>query len=114
MVTVETSLDEPPSPIIAPSTDMLGQLRTANPLTNNSTLGVGENVYIDRGAIERVDVTGPTSLGLVEPPANDPSAVAPQWVADDVSVVSVPAQAEPLDLRHPIARPRHGDCQQNR
>ena len=92
MVTVETSLDEPQSPIISPSTDMLGQLRASDPqvTVTNPPSGVGQNVYIDRGAIDRVDLTGPTSrLGLVEPPANDPSAVAPQWVANNVSV---PAQ----------------------
>ena len=93
MVSVETSLGEPQSPIIAPSTDLLGQLRTANPLSNNSTSGVGENVYIDRGAIEHVDATGPTSrLGLVEPPANDPLSVTPQWVTGNVTVVTVPAK----------------------
>ena len=93
MVSVETSLGEPQSPIIAPSTDLLGQLRTANPLSNNSTSGVGENVYIDRGAIEHIDATGPTSrLGLVEPPANDPLSVTPQWVTGNVTVVTVPAQ----------------------
>ena len=53
-----------PSPTNAPAYDLYGQLRTADPESNPN--GVGSTLYIDRGAIERVDFTGPTSA-LINP-----------------------------------------------
>ncbi|MGO9113300.1 MAG: beta strand repeat-containing protein [Thermoguttaceae bacterium] len=88
MVTKETSLHLPQSPIIAPVFDALGQLRAATDPGAGSPPGEGSNILIDRGAIERVDFTPPTAIfGLVEPPADSlGGGVAPQWVADDDTV----------------------------
>ncbi|HUY92990.1 MAG TPA: choice-of-anchor L domain-containing protein [Pirellulales bacterium] len=49
----------PDSPIEAPAYDLYGQLRTANPQTTPN--GVGSTQFKDRGAIEAVDFTGPTT-----------------------------------------------------
>jgi hypothetical protein len=85
MVTVETSLGLPPSPIIAPALDELGQTRASDPNVSPPP-GEGSNIFIDRGAIDRVDFTPPTAnLGLVEPPAGSSGGVAPQWVANDTT-----------------------------
>ena len=86
MVTVETSRDLPQSPISRTTFDALGQLRVDDPSVA-SPPGEGSNIFKDRGALDRVDFTGPTAqLGLVEPPADATGgSVAPQWVADDTT-----------------------------
>ncbi|HEV3341035.1 MAG TPA: hypothetical protein VG125_11785, partial [Pirellulales bacterium] len=63
----------PPSPIIAPATDLYGQLRVPDPKVAPFP-GLGQNVFIDRGAIERVDnpAVGLTAA-LVNPAANSPA-----------------------------------------
>jgi VCBS repeat-containing protein len=61
------------SPIIAPSTDLTGQLRVDDPSVEPPS-GFGENVFIDRGAIDRTDFTGPT-LNLVAPRDNDAAMI---------------------------------------
>jgi hypothetical protein len=55
----------PGSPIIAPPTDRFGQLRVDDAKVVNAT-GLGQNIFIDRGAIERADFVGPTA-GLTVP-----------------------------------------------
>ncbi|HEY4309260.1 MAG TPA: NF038122 family metalloprotease [Pirellulales bacterium] len=47
-------------PIIAPATDETGKLRIADPNVQSSG-GTGSNVFIDRGALDRSDFTGPTA-----------------------------------------------------
>ena len=64
-VSVKTPLGIPDSPIIAPSRDLFGQLRGDDP-GQASLPGLGNNAFIDRGAIDRVDFSQP-SLGLLEP-----------------------------------------------
>jgi len=82
MVTVETSLGLPQSPVVTPSLDELGQTRE-----DATPPGQGSSIFVDRGAIARVDITPPTAqLGLVEPPAGSSGGVAPQWVANDSTV----------------------------
>jgi hypothetical protein len=61
-----------PSPIIAPSYDLYGQLRVADPSAPQVFPGLGNNVYIDRGAVERATTTGPTAA-LLAPVDNDVS-----------------------------------------
>jgi hypothetical protein len=56
----------PASPIFAPSRDIFGQLRGTDPTGGSSGGGLGSNNTKDRGAIERVDITGPLST-LVNP-----------------------------------------------
>ncbi len=85
MVTLESSLGLPQSPIIAPALDELGQTRAADPNVSPPP-GEGSNIFKDRGAIDRVDFTSPTAtLGLVEPPAGSSGGVTPQWVANDTT-----------------------------
>lgn len=56
------------SPILAPNYDALGQLRVDDPRVAPPS-GLGANVFKDRGAIDRVDTSGPTAI-LVNPPDN--------------------------------------------
>ena len=65
MSTVLSAIGLPPSPIIAPPTDRFGQLRVDDPKVPNAT-GLGQNIFIDRGAIERADFVGPT-VQLTQP-----------------------------------------------
>ncbi|MFM8494730.1 MAG: fibronectin type III domain-containing protein [Planctomycetia bacterium] len=59
-VAVTDPLGVPPSPVIAPDRDLLGQLRSDDP-GQASFPGLGSNVFKDRGAIDRVDFTQPTA-----------------------------------------------------
>jgi photosystem II stability/assembly factor-like uncharacterized protein len=67
LTTAESLIGIPASPTVAPAYDLYGQLRTGDVETNPS--GVGSTLFKDRGAIERVDFTGPTAT-LVNPAAN--------------------------------------------
>lgn len=51
------------SPITAPSIDETGKLRIADPNVQSSG-GTGANVFIDRGALDRSDFTGPVAAML--------------------------------------------------
>ncbi|MFM7070270.1 MAG: GEVED domain-containing protein, partial [Planctomycetota bacterium] len=62
--TVKSPLGIAPSPIIAPRRDLFGLLRVDDP--NTSPAGFGENVFTDRGAIDRADFVGPKTT-LVNP-----------------------------------------------
>ena len=70
---MDQPLGIPPSPILAPAYDLYGILRQ-----NGSTVvgggGQGQNVYIDRGAIQRADNTDPTAA-LTTPSAGGQSSV---------------------------------------
>lgn len=57
------------SPILAPARDVYGQLRQDDPNVNPPA-GQGENVYKDRGAVDRVDFIGPYAQ-LINPRDND-------------------------------------------
>ena len=57
---VLSAIGLPPSPIIAPLTDRFGQLRVADP-NFVAASGLGQNIFIDRGALERADFVGPTA-----------------------------------------------------
>ena len=89
LTSVRSPLGIPESPIVAPTTDLLGQTRVDDPLVPNAT-GLGENVFKDRGAIDRTDFVGPLasvttpldnyqptddSIVIVDPndPTNDPN-----------------------------------------
>ncbi|MCA9217934.1 MAG: tandem-95 repeat protein [Planctomycetales bacterium] len=66
------------SPILSPAYDVLGQLRIDDPRVDPIG-GVGETVFVDRGAIDRVDFVGPLASLVVprdnsardQDPAND-------------------------------------------
>ncbi|MCL4200996.1 MAG: choice-of-anchor L domain-containing protein [Pirellulaceae bacterium] len=57
------------SPIIAPKRDATGQLRIDDPAVDPPQ-GVGDNVFIDRGSLDRSDFVGPVAE-LVFPRDND-------------------------------------------
>jgi hypothetical protein len=58
-----------PSPILAPSRDAFGQLRVDDP-TVAPPLGLGANVFKDRGALDNADFVGPTAR-MLRPIDND-------------------------------------------
>ena len=58
MSSVKSPLGIPVSPIIAPSNDRFGQLRVDDAAVPNAS-GLGSNIFIDRGAIERGDFSKP-------------------------------------------------------
>jgi len=63
-VAVNSDLGIPASPIIAPSRDLYGQLRSDDP-AQASLPGLGSNVFKDRGAIDRVDFAQPFATLVV-------------------------------------------------
>ncbi|HJT30698.1 MAG TPA: hypothetical protein VJ783_01440, partial [Pirellulales bacterium] len=70
MTQVTAPIGIAPSPIVAPTTDINGQLRVADPSERAPGSGLGSNVFIDRGAVERADFTGPSAT-LLTPADND-------------------------------------------
>ncbi|MGN6136727.1 MAG: hypothetical protein ACTHOU_19780, partial [Aureliella sp.] len=70
---VKSSIGLPPSPALAPDRDALGQRRVDDPTVNDSS-GVGSNVFKDRGAVERADVTALQAV-ILQPQDNDSSNV---------------------------------------
>ncbi|MCH2124197.1 MAG: GEVED domain-containing protein, partial [Pirellulaceae bacterium] len=69
MVRVREPLGIALSPIKAPELDAHGQKRVDDPSVDTPA-GQGANVFVDRGAIGRVDFAGPTSV-LIHPRDND-------------------------------------------
>ncbi len=69
MVQVDAPLGIPAAPIIAPAYDELGQLRVDDPSVS-SPPGLGQNVFIDRGALDRADFVDPTAV-LSSPAPNN-------------------------------------------
>ena len=69
MDTIKEPLGIAPSPILAPSWDVLGQKRIDDPAVD-TPFGQGANVFKDRGAVDRADFEGP-SVFLVNPRDND-------------------------------------------
>lgn len=65
LTSVRSKLGIPQSPIVAPATDLYGQLRIDDPDVASAS-GLGQNVFKDRGAIDRVDFLGPIAT-LAEP-----------------------------------------------
>ena len=59
--TVKEPVGISPSPIIAPSIDAYGQSRVDDPFVTTPG-GVGSNVFIDRGAIDRADEEQPIAI----------------------------------------------------
>ncbi len=63
MTSVKIPLGLLPSPIIAPTTDISGQLRVDDP-TVAAPPGLGESVFKDRGAADRSDFFGPIAVSI--------------------------------------------------
>ncbi|MBT7256111.1 MAG: tandem-95 repeat protein [Planctomycetaceae bacterium] len=70
---VKSPLGISPSPVIAPVRDLYGQLRVDDP-NSEPVGGIGANVFIDRGAVERASFSGSSSR-LIVPLDNDPIGV---------------------------------------
>jgi len=70
---VKNPVDIAPSPILAPSYDLTGQLRVDDPDVE-PPFGFGENVFVDRGAFDRSDFAGP-GASLVNPRDDDADGV---------------------------------------
>ncbi|MHB8969228.1 MAG: choice-of-anchor L domain-containing protein [Pirellulaceae bacterium] len=68
MISIRQPLGIASSPILAPDLDLYGQQRVDDPDVKNS--GSGQNVFKDRGAIDRSDFSGPTAA-LIDPRDND-------------------------------------------
>ncbi|MFL2869380.1 MAG: Ig-like domain-containing protein [Pirellulaceae bacterium] len=66
---VKEPMGIPSSPILAPERDVTGQLRVDDPSVEPPN-GLGANVYIDRGAMDRSDFSGPIA-SLIQPKDND-------------------------------------------
>ena len=58
-----------PSPVQAPNFDLVGQLRADDPDVAPPS-GQGQNVFKDRGALDRADFIGPAAI-LLDPIDND-------------------------------------------
>ncbi len=69
MIFVSQPLGIGVSPILAPEMDVTGQLRVDDPSVDTPA-GFGNNVFKDRGAIDRADFLGPTA-SLTNPQDND-------------------------------------------
>jgi len=66
---VKGAIAIPVSPILVPNRDVTGQLRVDDPNVDTPA-GLGENVFKDRGALDRADFFGPTAE-LITPRDND-------------------------------------------
>ncbi len=69
LASVLSAIGFQPSEIVAPFVDADGVLRIDHPQIESSG-GVGQNAFIDRGALERADFEGPVAV-LVAPEDND-------------------------------------------
>ncbi|MEZ6062800.1 MAG: GEVED domain-containing protein [Planctomycetaceae bacterium] len=65
---VKNPLDIPNSDVLAPDLDRFGQIRLDDP-NQDPAPGLGQNIFKDRGAVERADFIGPTAI-LLHPEDN--------------------------------------------
>ncbi len=84
---VVSALGFPPSPVLAPAIDLLGQQRVDDPSVAPPA-GVGGNAFKDRGALERADFLGPTAQ-LLNPVDNDASGNDRNTAANEVTLLNV-------------------------
>ncbi|MBI2477869.1 MAG: hypothetical protein HYV60_04255, partial [Planctomycetia bacterium] len=85
LVRVRAPLGISPSPILAPENDVTGQKRVDDPNVETAS-GFGENVFADRGAIDRADFAGPTA-NLRQPADNDADGI--DLRRNEVSIVQL-------------------------
>ena len=86
LTTVKQPLGIASSPILAPETDHTGQKRVDDP-TVATPSGLGQNVFKDRGAIDRADFSGPNAI-LQHPEDNDQAGVDRDAVLTEVELRS--------------------------
>lgn len=94
LVTVKTALGLGLSPTLAPEDDLFGQVRSDDSAAPN-TSGQGSNVFIDRGAIDRVDFFQPTAE-IVVPQDGSPADLD---LDEDEVLISGPQDTRALTLR---------------
>ncbi|MFM8582065.1 MAG: beta strand repeat-containing protein, partial [Planctomycetaceae bacterium] len=82
---VKSPLAIPVSPIIAPANDRFGQLRVDDPAVPNA-IGLGSNIFIDRGAVERADFSKPK--GRLITPLDNGAGVDGNPALDTVFITS--------------------------
>ncbi len=98
LVSVKDPLGISPSPILAPEFDVLGQKRIDDPRVAPPD-GVGENVFVDRGAIDRVDYLGPTANLFVplDNDVNDQDRAPNRVILEDANLRQFIVQLRDLD-----------------
>ncbi|HBE71346.1 MAG TPA: hypothetical protein DDW52_24635, partial [Planctomycetaceae bacterium] len=69
LAAVKNSVGIPLAPVLAPDTDLVGQLRADDPAVSPPG-GQGQNIFKDRGAFDRADFIGPAAF-LIDPLDND-------------------------------------------
>ena len=69
LAAIASALGLPQSDVLAPEYDLVGQLRADDPSVSPPG-GIGQNVFKDRGALERADFIGPAAI-LLDPIDND-------------------------------------------
>ncbi len=69
IASVKSAIGIPQSPILVPDRDIYGQLRVDDP-NQDPPPGFGQNVFKERGAVERADFTSP-NVSIKEPVDND-------------------------------------------
>ncbi|MEM7475538.1 MAG: GEVED domain-containing protein [Planctomycetota bacterium] len=73
LAALKNALNLPPSPVLAPDRDVAGQRRVDDPAVS-SPIGLGSNVFRDRGAYDRADFIGLLAQ-LQQPIDNDSEGV---------------------------------------
>lgn len=81
---VKSAIGIPQSPILAPDRDLFGQLRVDDP-NQSPPPGLGQNIFKDRGAVERADFLHPTA-SVFDPLDNDLNHRDRNPAVDDVAI----------------------------
>jgi hypothetical protein len=81
---VKSAVGIPQSPILAPDEDLYGQIRVDDP-SQNPPPGLGQNIYKDRGAVERADFSAPTA-SVSDPLDNDNGHRDRNLAVNDVAI----------------------------
>lgn len=88
----------PQSPILAPNSDLFGQLRKDDDTTPNS--GQGNIPFKDRGALERADFDGPIAA-MFDPIDNDSAGVDRDTTVNTIQIVGRPVSHFSVQLLDP-------------
>jgi hypothetical protein len=81
---VRSAIGIPQSPILAPNIDLFGQHRLDDPSAAPPP-GLGQNIFKDRGAVERADFSPPTAQ-IINPLDNDALGRDREPAQDDVRI----------------------------
>ncbi|MBT5599923.1 MAG: hypothetical protein HOJ62_14985, partial [Planctomycetaceae bacterium] len=89
---IKSPLQISPSPIVVSDRDQIGQIRVDDP-TVPTPVGIGHNVFKDRGALDRADFVGPQAV-IVSPldntdPDRDPADTIIEIRNQDLEVIAI-------------------------